>query len=62
MNTINPDLFAKLMTLPDSARHDLLEFLGATPIGEGQLNDLIENIESSIAAMRSPLQNEPSYS
>ncbi|MCK0101141.1 hypothetical protein [Pseudohalocynthiibacter sp. F2068] len=62
MNTINPDLFAKLMTLPDSARLDLLEFLGATPIGEGQLNDLIENIESSIAAMRSPLQNEPSYS
>jgi hypothetical protein len=62
VNTINPDLFAKLMTLPDSARLDLLEFLGATPIGEGQLNDLIENIESSIAAMRSPLQNEPSYS
>lgn len=47
VNTINPDLFTKLMSLPDGARLDLLEFLGATPVGEEQLNTLISEIETS---------------
>lgn len=48
MNTIDPDLFAKLMSLPDGVRLDLLEFLGATPVGQEQLNSMIDEIEISI--------------
>lgn len=49
MTSIAPDVFTKLMTLPDGVRLDLLEFLGATPVGEQQLNQLIHDIEKSIA-------------
>lgn len=52
MNTIDPDLFAKLMSLPDGVRLDLLEFLGATPVGEEQLNTMIDDIENSIEQRR----------
>ncbi|HGG65133.1 MAG TPA: hypothetical protein ENK34_11235 [Rhodobacteraceae bacterium] len=52
MNTIDPDLFAKLMSLPDGDRTDLLEFLGATPVGQEQLNTLIGEIENSILDKR----------
>lgn len=48
MNAIDPDLFAKLMSLPDGVRLDLLEFLGATPVGQEQLNSMIDEIEISI--------------
>ncbi|WP_166418483.1 hypothetical protein [Cochlodiniinecator piscidefendens] len=48
MKAIDPDLFTKLMTLPQGKRMDLLEFLGATPVGNAQLNRLIEDIESSL--------------
>jgi len=52
VNTIDPDLFAKLMSLPDGVRLDLLEFLGATPVGEEQLNTMIDDIENSIEQRR----------
>jgi len=52
MKTIDPDLFTKLMTLPDAARLDLLEFLGATPVGEDHLNKLIDDIECSVRDKR----------
>jgi len=52
VNTIDPDLFAKLMSLPDGVRLDLLEFLGATPVGQEQLNTMIDNIETSIMEKR----------
>jgi len=48
VNAIDPDLFAKLMSLPDGVRLDLLEFLGATPVGQEQLNSMIDEIEISI--------------
>ncbi len=57
MNTIDPDLFAKLMTLPEGIRLDLLEFLGATPVGEEQLNTLIGEIETMINQKRSAREN-----
>ncbi|MCK4713135.1 MAG: hypothetical protein KAT26_09670 [Marinosulfonomonas sp.] len=57
MNTIDPDLFAKLMTLPEGIRLDLLEFLGATPVGEEQLNTLIDEIETMINQKRSAREN-----
>ena len=52
MNTIDPDLFAKLMSLPDGVRMDLLEFLGATPVGQEQLNTMIDDIEATILQKR----------
>jgi len=52
VNTIDPDLFAKLMSLPDGVRMDLLEFLGATPVGQEQLNTMIDDIEASILQKR----------
>lgn len=52
MNTIDPDLFAKLMSLPDGDRTDLLEFLGATPVDQEQLNTMIGEIENSILDKR----------
>ncbi|MDI3336367.1 hypothetical protein QKW60_08115 [Defluviimonas aestuarii] len=42
MRTIDPELFARLMRLPDTARTDLLEFLGATPLADVQLSAVID--------------------
>lgn len=53
MRTIDPNLFTRLMRLPDAARVDLLEFLGASPIADIQLSDLIEKISAQ-------LEKEPS--
>jgi hypothetical protein len=36
------------MRLPDSARADLLEFLGATPVADAQLADMIETVNARI--------------
>ncbi|MCB2092837.1 MAG: hypothetical protein H6901_07405 [Rhodobacteraceae bacterium] len=43
MFTINPGLFTRLMKLPDAARTDLLEFIGATPVADAQLSEIIDN-------------------
>jgi len=59
MKAIDPDLFAKLMSLPDGVRLDLLEFLGATPVGEEQLTHMIDEIEDSIRAKRNRRRNAP---
>ena len=53
MRTIDPNVFTRLMRLPDAVRVDLLEFLGASPIADIQLSDLIEKISAQI-------ENEPS--
>jgi hypothetical protein len=52
VKTIDPDLFAKLMSLPEMARHDLLEFLGATPVATEQLDKMIDDITHSIQNSR----------
>ncbi len=54
MKKIDPDVFAKLMSLPDSARVDLLEFLGATPLGETQIKFLLSDLEASIRRNKNP--------
>ncbi len=41
---IDPDLFAQLMNLPGPARHDLLEFLGQTPVADSELQRLIDDM------------------
>ena len=48
MKTIDPDLFDKIMSLQDSERLDLFEFLGASQADEKTMETLIEEIESSI--------------
>lgn len=52
MRTINPGLFARLMRLPDSARTDLLEFVGATPVADSQLSHMIDAITDKLASER----------
>lgn len=44
---IDPDLFARLMGLSKSARNDLLEFLGETPVAEAELQRLIDDVANS---------------
>ena len=48
MRPIHPNLFARLMRLPEHARTDLLEFLGATPIADAQLSVMIEDIAGKV--------------
>lgn len=57
LRTINPGLFTRLMRLPDSARADLLEFIGATPIADAQLAHMIDAIAEKL---RSPSRAEAS--
>lgn len=48
MLAINPGLFARLMRLPQAARADILEFLGATPLGDAQLSAVIDSVVEHI--------------
>jgi hypothetical protein len=59
VRTINPGLFARLMRLPDSARADLLEFIGATPVAEAHLADMIDSFAESLTADRRHVRQEP---
>ena len=42
------------MRLPEAARTDLLEFLGATPIGDAQLSAVIDSVTERLT--REPTQ------
>ncbi|MEO1678405.1 MAG: hypothetical protein AAFU80_09635 [Pseudomonadota bacterium] len=44
MRSIRPDQFARIMTLPQAERSDLLEFLGATPMADIQVEALIAQV------------------
>lgn len=46
VRVIDPSLFTKLMRLPDATRGDLLEFLGATPVADVHLAEMIEKLTS----------------
>jgi len=48
VRSIDPNLFTRLMRLPDAVRVDLPEFLGSSPIADIQLSDLIEKISAQI--------------
>ncbi len=52
MRTINPGLFARLMRLPDHARTDILEFIGATPVAEAHLSDVIDSFANRLNSDR----------
>jgi hypothetical protein len=55
VRSIDPNLFTRLMWLPDAIRVDLLEFLGSAPIADIHLSDLIERISAQIENERLPL-------
>jgi len=57
MNPLEPDLFAKLMSLPDGTRMDLFEFLGASPVGKRQLSQMINELEESFQEKRLTLNS-----
>lgn len=59
MRRINPGLFARLMRLPDAARNDLLEFLGATPIADAQLSAVIDSVAERLVRDRGAIRMEP---
>ena len=44
MRPIDPDQFARIMSLPEGERVDLLEFLGATPVANAQIERLIVEV------------------
>lgn len=48
MRCINPNLFARLMWLPDSVRVDLLEYVGSTPVADAHLERMIEFLSASL--------------
>jgi hypothetical protein len=60
LRTINPGLFARLMRLPEAARTDLLEFLGATPIGDAQLSAVIDSVTERLTRERAQFRAEAS--
>lgn len=47
------------MRLPDAARGDLLEFLGATPVGDAQLAEMIERFGARVEGELRPMRSEP---
>ncbi len=47
------------MRLPEAARTDLLEFLGATPVADAQLSAVIDSIAERIRRERVEMRMEP---
>ncbi len=41
---MRPETFAQLMRLPVPLRADLLEFIGSTPVADGQILTLIQKL------------------
>lgn len=48
MKAIHPNLFTQVMQFPDSVRTDLLEFLGATPVEDAQLKQMIADVAARL--------------
>lgn len=46
------------MRLPEAARTDLLEFLGATPIGDAQLSAVIDSVAERLKREPVPVRLE----
>ncbi|TCP40470.1 hypothetical protein [Rhodovulum marinum] len=52
MRTIHPTLFNRLMRLPAGIRTDLLEFLGATPVADAQLERMLRDVDHQMEQSR----------
>lgn len=59
MIPIDPHLFTRLMCLPPHRRMDLLEFIGATPLADLQLEALIEMMSAPQGVDGHPSAAEP---
>ena len=58
MKAIHPNLFTQVMQFPDSVRADLLEFLGATPVEDAQLKQMIADVSARLnESPQSPLEH-----
>lgn len=44
MKAIHPNLFTQVMRFPENVRADMLEFLGATPVEDAQLKQMIAEV------------------
>lgn len=49
---IHPSLFTRVMQLPAGIRADMLEFLGATPVEDAQLEHMLNYINTMLQADR----------
>ncbi len=47
MRTIDPNIFARLMRLPENHRFSVLELLGSSRVADGQASDLIESLSAA---------------
>lgn len=44
MKAIHPNLFTQVMRLPAHVRAEILEFLGATPVEDAQLRQMLADV------------------
>lgn len=58
MQDIHPSLFTRVMQLPDGIRADMLEFLGATPVADAQLEHMLNYINTMLDRRRGPERTE----
>lgn len=47
-NQLAPNMFARIMSLPDTYRADVLELLGSSTVDEPKLKEIIEEIVAGI--------------
>jgi len=52
VHTIHPNHFNQLMRLPAGIRTDLLEFLGATPVADIQLERMLRDMDRFVEDSR----------
>lgn len=50
--TIHPSLFNRLMRLPAGIRTDLLEFIGAAPVADAQLERMLRDVDTMLDNQR----------
>lgn len=48
--SISPTDFARIMALPVALRHDVLEFLGSTPVDAENVDQLVRSLTARVAA------------
>jgi len=46
LKAIHPNLFTQVMRLPENVRAEILEFLGATPVEDAQLRQMLADVHA----------------
>lgn len=54
MREIHPSLFTQVMRFPQNVRSEMLEFLGATPVDDAQLQRIIADVSRDLARADTP--------